>query len=106
MPDTIWPSISDEALVERLIPAVQRTIAEETFRHAAGVEGGMAELSAPDVANVLLLMLATVLELSPQCSTARGMRTMSEAAGKELALLMRETREVKLADQRGSGTVQ
>lgn len=88
-----WPAISNEQAVERLILAVQQAIAD-----CGDLAGDAVELSAPDVANALLMVLATVLESSPSCSTPRGMRQTAEAAGKELGQLMRDTRLLRQAD--------
>ena len=100
-----WPSIIDEALVERMIPAVQRAIVETTTAGNYGVDGDNIELAAPDVANVLLMVLASVIESAPGCATFMGIRLTGEAAGKELALLIRDVRRLKLA-QTETGSLQ
>lgn len=98
---TLWPPISDDAYVERLIPAVQATIAEVS-RDREDANGDLP-LDGPDVANTLLMLLASVLEPAPTCRTPMGMRQVSEAAGKELLALMRDTRRFRLAESTNSG---
>ncbi len=90
-----WPAVIDADYVERLIPALQATIVTETPTSA--VEHDEA-FFGPDLANVLLMLLASVLERSSGCSTPQGMRKVAEAAGKELHLLMKDTRRLRLAD--------
>ena len=86
----LWPAIENQELVQRLIPAVQQAIAG-----CGNARGDGVELSAPDSVNALLMVLATVLESSPSCVTPMGLRLTAEAAGKELAQLMRETRQIR-----------
>lgn len=89
-----WPAITDEAGAERLIGAIQQTIAANSPVDAPC--SGETPVNAPDLANVLLMLLATVLEGAPECSTPAGLRKMAEAAGKELHQLMKETRQLKI----------
>ena len=96
-----WPKITDEGLVERLIPAVQQAIANVCSDGAPG--GHPTPTSGPDVANVLLMILATVLEPSPACATPHGLRLLGEAAGKELTELIHDTKQLTNADKIGGG---
>lgn len=91
-----WPPINDDAYVERLIPALQASIAELSRDRQDAV--GDVSLDGPDVANTLLMLLASVLEPSPACRTPMGMRQVSEAASKELLALMRDTRRLRLTE--------
>ena len=79
-----WPAIVDEELVERLMAVLQETVNTEVADTKA--------FHGSDVANVLLMLLATILEASPACATPQGMRKLAEAAGKELHLLLKDTR--------------
>lgn len=88
-----WPALIDAEHVERLIRSIQYAVTQP-----GNLAGDTVELSAPDVANALLIVLATVLESSPSCSTPRGRRQTAEAAGKELGQLMRDTRRLRQAD--------
>lgn len=93
-----WPAVTDEDMVERLIPAIQRAIvsvgaADQGTR--VGVD--VTSIVGPDVANALLMILATLLEQSPVCATPRGIRQIGEAAGRELAQLIRDTRGLTTA---------
>ena len=103
-----WPPIVDEALVERMIPAVQRAIVEATVSddRDGNALAGVVTLVAPDVANALLMVLASILESAPDCATPMGIRLTGEAAGRELSELVREVRRLKLAEEAGTGTVQ
>jgi type VI protein secretion system component VasA len=96
------PAIHDADYVERLIPAIQHAVASVSPRSSAN---DMAEASAPDLANALLMLLASVLEPSPACATPSGMRKMAEAASKELHSLMRDTRLLRNASEQGVGTL-
>ena len=58
----------------------------------------MREVSAPDLANALLMLVAIALEGHPACSTPQGMRLLAEAAGKELHELMKGARRLKVGD--------
>ena len=89
-----WPAITDEAGVERLIGAIQQTIAANSPVNAP--YSGETPVNAPDLANVLLMLLATVLEGAPECATPAGLRKMAEGAGRELHQLMKETRQLKI----------
>ena len=84
--DRPWRAATDDALVERLIGAMQRaTVAALPGEDRDGAVG----LPAPEMAAALLNLLASVLEAAPQCRTPAGMRQVSEAAGKELHVLLR-----------------
>lgn len=87
-----WPAITDEAGAEGLVGAIQQAIAANSPVDA--LYRGETPVNA-DLANVLLMLLATVLEGAPECSTPAGLRKMAEAAGKELHQLMKETRQLK-----------
>lgn len=90
-----WPPIIDEDLVERLIPAIQKAITEiSASDQGTRVGVDVTEVNASDTANALLMILATLLERSPACSTPRGIRLLAEAAGKELAALIRDTQQL------------
>ncbi len=88
--------------MERLIPSLQAAIVAESPTSA--VEDDEA-FFGPDLANVLLMLLSSVLERSSGCSTPQGMRKVAEAAGKELHLLMKDTRRLRLADGVDGGGV-
>ena len=93
--DAIWRQATDDALVERLSGAMQRATADvlaDPKRPDAAIP-----LPAPEVATALLNLLASVLEPAPRCRTPMGMRKVTEAAGRELLLLMRGCRD--LADR-------
>lgn len=63
-------------------------------------------LNAANVAKALLMVLATILEPSPGCETLQGVRLTGETAGRELAELIRDTRQLKLAATSDSGDMQ
>jgi hypothetical protein len=98
-----WPAITDEALVERLIPAIQQAIANVHADRA--LETGEIPVNVADVVNVLLMGVADLLERFPAAATPMGLRQLAEAAGKELAQLMREARQLRIAEQAGNNTV-
>lgn len=86
-----WPKadrLTDDALVERLVGAMQRATADDRGRD------GVVGLPAPEMATALLNLLASVLEPAPQCLTPAGMRRVAEAAGGELHVLLRGCREL------------
>ncbi|KQU61845.1 hypothetical protein ASG67_01335 [Sphingomonas sp. Leaf339] len=92
-PTPLWPAITDDDRVKKLIAAIQTAAVSEAGGKAPyTVE---AVLHGPDLANALLFVLATVLEPSPSCGTPAGMRKVAEAAGTELHQLMKETRQLK-----------
>lgn len=98
-----WPAISDEALVDRLIPAIQKAIADV---HGAEPNGdATVAVNAPDTANAMLLILATLLEISPAAASPIGMRKLAEAAGKELLSMIKDTRQLRLAEPADEGAV-
>ena len=100
----VWLPINDEALVERMIPAVQQAIVDTTLGASQDSDGiEPVQLNAADVANVLLMVLATILETSSGCATPQGIRLTGEAAGKELAELIRDTRQLKQAEHGETG---
>lgn len=99
----LWTDDVDEALVERMITAMQRAIGVAIQDRAHGT--GEIQLPAPDLATALLTMLATIVEPSPECGTPSGMRRTAEAVGRELHLLMRDARRLKLADAVEPGKV-
>ena len=88
----IWKQATDDALIERLILALQRA----TVATLAGTEQPEAPvaLPAPEVATALLNLLASILEPATQCRTPSGMRKVTEAAGRELLVLMRGYKEL------------
>ena len=96
----LWPPIRDEAFVETLIPAIQTTIASMSSK--AGDPAVVRGVPGPDVANVLLLLLASVLEPAPACATPQGMRKLAEAAGKELHARMKDGRRFKESEATAS----
>ena len=55
-----WPGIEDEEFVERLIPAIQEAIANASSDRM-DVSGNIG-VSGPDLANALLILLASVIE--------------------------------------------
>ncbi len=83
-----WKDL-DDGKVEKLIAALQATVAEH------GETTADVNVAAPDLTAALLALLASVLEGSPDCRTPLGLRTTAEAAGKELLTLMRETRSLR-----------
>ena len=85
-----WKDL-DDGKVEKLIAALQATVAE----HGETTADGIVNVAAPDLTAALLALLASVLEGSPDCRTPLGLRTTAEAAGKELLTLMRETRSLR-----------
>ncbi len=93
-----WPAITDDALVERLIPAIQQAIAD--VRGAELKVDVTVAVNAPDTANAILLILATLLEISPAAATPMGMRKLADAAGRELLAMMKDTRQIRLAEKR------
>ncbi|HEX8555097.1 MAG TPA: hypothetical protein VF695_10355, partial [Sphingomonas sp.] len=62
-----WPAITDEIFVEKLIPVLQQAIAAAEPK--ARTPGGQIPIDGADLANVLLMLLATVLEPSPSAAT-------------------------------------
>lgn len=102
---TEWPAIIDDALVERMIPAIQQAIVSTTLDGGSRSAEGHVVVSAPDVASVLLMVLATILEPAPSCATTQGIRLTAELAGKELAKLIRDTRRLKVADLADNGSI-
>lgn len=98
-----WPAITDDALVERLIPAIQQAIAD--VHGAEPIGDATVAVNAPDTANAMLLILATLLEISPAAATPMAMRKLAEAAGKELLSMMKDTRQLRLAEPADEETV-
>ena len=89
-----WPAIDDDALIERLIPAIQKATADV---HGAEPTGDTTvAVNASDTANAMLLIRATLLEISPAAATALEMRKLADAAGRELFTLMKDTRQLRL----------
>lgn len=54
-----------------------------------------AYLRSIEVAGALVTVLSTILEGSPSCRTARGMRDTAESIAKGMHKLMRETRRLR-----------
>lgn len=96
MNKVLWPEVTDDDYVERLIHAIQGAVA--SIPDAADPTSGMTEVIAPDLANALLFILAGVLERSPAAATPTGARRLAEAAGRELNQLVREARRIRLGD--------
>lgn len=90
-----WTDARDDQLVERLIWAVQRAVAREI----SGQEQPTEDVAVPsaELATAFLNLLASVLVGAPVCTTSRGMRLVSAAAGKELHVLMRGARQLTFA---------
>ena len=91
-----WPEPTDDDRVEKLIGAIQGVVA--SAYGAPRSLGGTIEVDAPDLANALLVVLASVLEGSPAAATPAGMRQLAETAGKELHALMRDARDLRSDD--------
>jgi hypothetical protein len=94
--DRLWLEQVDEPLVERLIAAMQSSVAQVTSDRKD--EAGWIEVPAPELAVALISILASVIEPAPDCRTPMGMRRAAEAAGKELLRLTREVRRLKEAE--------
>lgn len=88
-----WEAVADDGLVERLILEMQRGV--RTALTGSDALDRDVPLPIPEAATALLNLLASVLEPSPGCATPQAMRRMSEAAAKELLVLMRGVRAIK-----------
>lgn len=84
-----WPAITDDALVERLIPAIQKTIADACVAELLEDDATLGVI-APDTANAMLLILATLLEISPVAASSLGLRRVAGAVGKELLSIRKD----------------
>lgn len=100
--DRLWLERVDEPLVDRLIAAVQASVAQVASDRTN--EAGWIEVPAPELAVALISILASVIEPAPDCRTPMGMRRTAEAAGKELLRLTREVRRLKEAELSAAGT--
>ena len=88
-----WDQVADDPLVERLLLEMQGAARVAlTGSDAPGLE---VVLPIPEAAAPLLNLLASVLEPVPACGTPQGIRRVAEAAGKELAVLMRGIRAIR-----------
>jgi hypothetical protein len=87
-----WDGTLDEALVERLILALQRTAVE--VGGGQPLPGGQIPIPAPNLSAAHINLLASVLERSPESGTPAGMRKAAQAAGQDLLQLMRGIRRV------------
>lgn len=94
--DRLWLEQVDEKLVERLIDAMQGSVAKVASDRTD--EAGWIEVPAPELAVALISILASVIEPAPDCRTPMGMRRTAEAAGKELLRPTREVRRMKEAE--------
>ena len=94
--DRLWLEQVDGPLVERLIAAMQGSVAQVASDRTD--EAGWTEVPAPELAVALISILASVIEPAPECRTPMGMRRTAEAAGKELLRLTREARRLKEAE--------
>lgn len=100
--DRLWLEQVDETLVERLIDAMQGSVAKVASDRTG--EAGWIEVPAPELAVALISILASVIEPAPDCRTPMGMRRTAEAAGKELLRLTREVRRMKEAELNAGAT--
>lgn len=89
-----WPGMVNPDIVEGLLLALQHVLIEYPARQKGSPP---SEITAPDVANALIRLLASVLERSPSCDTPAGMRRMGEVAGVELVRLMKGGRAFREA---------
>ena len=98
-PHKPWEQATDDDLIGRLILAIQQA----TIATVNDVDSkGFVAMPAPELATALLNVPASVLGPAPQCDAPAGMRRVSEAAGEDLLLLMRQYRQQTLIS---SGTV-
>ena len=84
-----WPGMVNPDNVEGLLITLQNVLIEYPAKQQRSPP---SEIAAPDVANALIRLLASVLERSPSCNTPAGIRQMGEVAGVELVRLMKGSR--------------
>lgn len=89
-----WPMQSNEKYQARVASAVLQTIAETSLIEIDGAT--TAYIRSAEVCDALITALAVIMEGAPQCRTRKGMREMSEAAGRNLLTMMREMEKLRV----------
>ena len=84
---------SDEEYQGRVASAVLKAIADTSLVEIDGTT--TAYIRSAEVCDALITALAVIMEGAPQCRTRKGMRAMSEAAGRNLLTMMREMEKLR-----------
>ena len=84
---------SNEKYQDRVASAVLTAIANTSLVEIDGTT--TAYIRSAEVCDALITALAVIMEGAPQCRTRRGMRAMSEAAGRNLLTMMREMENLR-----------
>lgn len=84
---------SDERYQAKVASAVLKAIADTSLIDIDGA--ATAYIRSTEVCDALITALAVVMEGAPQCRTRKGMREMSEAAGRNLLIMMREMEKLR-----------
>lgn len=79
---------SNDEYQAKVASAVLKAIADTSLIDIDGVK--TAYIRSAEACDALITALAVIMEGAPQCRTRKGMRTMSEAAGRNLLVMMRE----------------
>jgi len=77
----------------RVASAVLKAIADTSLVEIDGTT--TAYIRSAEVCDALITALAVIMEGAPQCRTRKGMRAMSEAAGRNLLTMMREMEKLR-----------
>ena len=84
---------SNEEYQGRVASAVLKAIADTSLVEIDGT--ATAYIRSAEVCDALITALAVIMEGAPQCRTRKGMRAMSEAAGRNLLTMMREMEKLR-----------
>ena len=84
---------SNEEYQGRVASAVLKAIADTSLVEIDGTT--TAYIRSAEVCDALINALAVIMEGAPQCRTRKGMRAMSEAAGRNLLMMMREMEKLR-----------
>jgi len=84
---------SKEEYQGRVASAVLKAIADTSLVDIDGTT--TAYIRSAEVCDALITALAVIMEGAPQCRTRKGMRAMSEAAGRNLLTMMREMEKLR-----------
>ena len=85
---------SKEEYQGRVASAILKAIADTSLVDIDGTT--TAYIRSAEVCDALITALAVIMEGAPQCRTRKGMRAMSEAAGRNLLIMMREMQKLRI----------
>jgi hypothetical protein len=84
---------SNEKYQARVASAVLQAISDTSLIEIDGT--ATAYIRSAEVCDALITALAVIMEGAPRCRTRKGMREMSETAGRNLLIMMREMEKLR-----------